>query len=38
MLHVNYSDVVPKPEGGGDGKSIKYATFNKEWILAGDPE
>ncbi len=37
MLHVSYSYFEPKPEGG-EGKSIKYATFNKEWVLAGDPE
>ncbi len=37
MLHVTYSYFEPKPEGG-EGKSIKYATFNKEWVLAGDPK
>lgn len=35
MLHVSYSYFVSKPEGG-EGKSIKYATFNKEWVLEGD--
>lgn len=30
-LHASYSYFVPTPEG--EGKSIKYATFNKAWIL-----
>jgi len=34
MLHTSYSYFVPTPEG--ERKSIKYATFNKDWILAGD--
>jgi len=34
MLHVSYSYFVPTPEG--ERKSIKYATFNKAWVLAGD--
>ena len=37
MLHVSYSYFVRNPEGG-EGKSIKYATFNKEWVLAGDSQ
>jgi len=35
-LHASYSYFVRDPERG-EGKSIKYATFNKEWVLAGDP-
>ena len=34
LLHATYSYFVPTPEG--QRKSIKYATFNKEWVLAGD--
>ena len=30
-LHATYSIFVPTPEG--ERKSIKYATFNKDWIL-----
>ena len=30
-LHVTYSYFVPTP--AGERKSIKYATFNREWIL-----
>jgi len=33
LLHASYSYFVPTPEG--QRKSIKYATFNKEWILQG---
>jgi predicted neuraminidase len=33
-LHASYSYFVPTPEG--ERKSIKYATFNKAWVLAGD--
>ncbi len=33
-LHASYSYFVPTPDG--ERKSIKYATFNKEWVLAGD--
>lgn len=33
-LHATYSYFVPTPEG--ERKSIKYATFNKDWVLAGD--
>ena len=32
MLHASYSYFVD------EGKSIKYARFNKEWILEGDAE
>lgn len=34
MLHVSYSYFVPTP--AGERKSIKYATFNKAWILQGE--
>ena len=34
MFHATYSYFVPTPEG--ERKSIKYATFNKEWLLQGD--
>ncbi len=37
MLHATYSIFV-KNEDGSEGKSIKYARFNKEWILEGDRE
>ncbi len=37
MLHVSYSYFERKPEGG-EAKSIKYATFNKAWVLAGDAD
>lgn len=33
-LHASYSIFVPTAEG--ERKSIKYATFNKDWVLAGD--
>ncbi|MEO2034063.1 MAG: exo-alpha-sialidase [Planctomycetaceae bacterium] len=33
-LHASYSIFVPTPEG--ERKSIKYASFNKAWILQGD--
>lgn len=33
-LHASYSYFVPTPEG--ERKSIKYATFNKAWVLQGD--
>ena len=36
-LHCSYSYFVPG-EGGKEGKSIKYATFNKTWLKAGDPQ
>lgn len=37
LLHVTYSYFIDKPrEGETKGKSIKYAEFNKEWVLAGD--
>ncbi len=36
-LHASYSYFMPNDgEGRGEGKSIKYAHFNKEWVLAGD--
>ena len=39
MLHASYSYFIEKPSAGEvKGKSIKYATFNKEWIKAGDPK
>lgn len=34
-IHASYSYFVPK-EGGGQGKSIKYAHFNRVWIMAGE--
>lgn len=38
MLHVSYSYFIDQPrEGREPGKSIKYAKFNKAWVLAGDP-
>jgi predicted neuraminidase len=38
-LHASYSYFAPnKDQGGGEGKSIKYAHFNKDWVLAGDTE
>lgn len=37
MIHASYSYFVDKPrEGEIKGKTIKYAKFNKEWIMAGD--
>ena len=33
-LHVTYSYFVQTPEG--ERKSIKYATFTKDWVLQGD--
>ena len=30
-IHVTYSDFTP------DGKSIKHARFNEDWVRAGDP-
>ena len=33
-LHASYSYFAPTPEG--ERKSIKYATFTKAWVLAGD--
>jgi len=33
-LHATYSYFVPTPEG--ERKSIKHATFNKEWLMQGD--
>ena len=37
-LHCSYSYFVANPAEGKEGKSIKYATFNKAWIRAGDHE
>ena len=34
VLHVTYSYFVPTSEG--EGKSIKYATFSKDWVMQGD--
>lgn len=32
-LHVSYSYFIDKPHGGEEkGKSIRYATFSREWI------
>ena len=36
-LHCTYSYFV-RNEDGTQGKSIKYATFNKAWIKAGDTQ
>jgi len=36
-LHASYSYFAPNGgAGGGEGKSIKYTNFNKEWVLEGD--
>lgn len=35
-LHATYSYFVSGPDG--EGKSIKYAHFDKAWIEAGDPQ
>ncbi|MBI3117892.1 MAG: exo-alpha-sialidase [Candidatus Hydrogenedentes bacterium] len=36
-FHASYSYFIDNPpEGGQKGKSIKHATFNKAWIMAGD--
>lgn len=35
MLHATYSYFVPTPDG--ERKSIKYAAFNREWLLQGNP-
>ena len=35
-LHATYSYFVSQPDG--EGKSIKYAHFDKAWIEAGDPQ
>jgi predicted neuraminidase len=39
IIHVSYSYFINIP-GPGDkrGKSIKYAAFNKAWVMEGDPE
>ncbi len=36
MLHCTYSCFVKDPATGREGKSIKHATFNLDWVLAGD--
>jgi predicted neuraminidase len=37
MLHASYSYFIPGAlDGGGEGKSIKHATFNEAWLLAGE--
>lgn len=33
-LHASYSCFLPTPDG--ERKSIKYATFNRDWVQAGD--
>lgn len=36
-LHVSYSYFINEAHNGEEkGKSIKYATFNKEWLKAGE--
>lgn len=35
-LHCTYSYFITDPATGREGKSIKYATFNKAWILKGN--
>ena len=35
-LHVSYSIFTRNPESGGEGKSIKYAHFNLEWLTRGE--
>lgn len=37
-LHCTYSCFLQDVLDGKEGKSIKYATFNKAWIKAGDPQ
>ena len=34
-LHVTYSIFTRNPKSGGEGKSIKYAHFNLEWLTRG---
>lgn len=36
-LHASYSVFVPNPDGKGEGKTIRHAAFNAEWVKAGDP-
>ncbi|MDA7617894.1 MAG: sialidase family protein [Verrucomicrobiota bacterium] len=36
LLHCTYSYFVPDAPGGGEGKSIKYATFDLDWVMTGD--
>ena len=36
-FHASYSYFIDEPQAGEQkGKSIKHATFNKEWVMAGD--
>ena len=35
-LHVSYSIFTRNPKSGGEGKSIKYAHFNLEWLTMGE--
>ncbi len=36
-IHATYSYFIDKPrDGETKGKSIKYAAFNKAWVMAGD--
>jgi predicted neuraminidase len=35
-LHCTYSYFTPNAVDGREGKSIKYAKFNVDWVLAGD--
>lgn len=35
-IHATYSYFVRDPETKQEGKSIKYARFNKAWVLEGD--
>lgn len=36
MLHASYSHFVRNPKTGREGKSIKHARFNLEWLMEGD--
>ncbi len=38
MLHASYTYSEPDALEGKEGKSIKYATFNKAWVMEGDPK
>jgi predicted neuraminidase len=39
IIHVSYSYFIDSPrEGEVKGKSIKYAAFNKAWVMAGDED
>jgi hypothetical protein len=37
-LHCSYSYFAKDPANGKEGKSIKYAAFNRAWIKEGDPK